>query len=108
MQIPPKHRGRSWAGTVVDVRELLDGQIMVFHDDQLIASETTNETHFQLVPRMGPGDQQRKGRARPTVPATPKGSAQPNQRERQPSNQAWSRQIHADITLQRLAKEREG
>jgi hypothetical protein len=110
MQLPPGPRERSWAGAVVDVRELLDGRLLVFHDERLIGSQVAAEAHFQLIPRQAPGRHKGRQRAprRPSAPAKSTGTPPASGGSRQPKNHAWRRQIHADVIKQRRTKEAEG
>ena len=50
-QIPPGPGQRSWHACRVEVREQLDGRLLVFHHDRLIAEQTWDQTGFTLVPR---------------------------------------------------------
>src|SRR6266478_1099260 len=38
LQLPPRPRRRSWAGVRVELRELLDGRLVVFHDAREVAT----------------------------------------------------------------------
>ena len=51
IQLPPRARGRSWQGRMVEVRELLDGRVHVFYQQQLIAEQAWPLSTFTLVPR---------------------------------------------------------
>ena len=53
VQLGPRSRGRSWAGGCVEVRELLDGRLLVLADDSVIAHQPPPPS-FTLVPRYGP------------------------------------------------------
>ncbi|PYN82401.1 MAG: hypothetical protein DMD96_06090 [Candidatus Rokuibacteriota bacterium] len=60
LQIPPGPRGRSYAGCRVELRELLDGRLVVFYRDTLLASQPAPAPTFVLTPRSDPGrDRQR-------------------------------------------------
>jgi transposase len=50
-QLPKGPGGRSWSGRRVDVRELLDGRLVVFLDGQAIAFQKAQQTPFTLAPR---------------------------------------------------------
>lgn len=54
MQLPKRRGGASWHPAKVEVRELLDGRLCVFHDNQLIATQASPSPTFQLVPRKHP------------------------------------------------------
>ena len=62
VQIPPGPRGRSYAGCRVDVRELLDGHLLVFYQGALLASQPSPGPAFVLKPREGPGEARRRPR----------------------------------------------
>ena len=55
VQLPPGPRRRSYAGCRVDVRELLDGHLLVFYQGSLLASQPSPGPAFVLTPREGPG-----------------------------------------------------
>jgi transposase len=64
--LPARARGRSWAERRVDVRELLDGRLLVVADGAVIA-EHAAPPGFVLVPRRAPrAAQERAGVLRPT------------------------------------------
>lgn len=50
-QIPPGPHGRSYHLRRVEVRELLDGRLLVFHQGRLIAQQPSPVTQFVLTPR---------------------------------------------------------
>ena len=53
VQLPPRPRRRSWAGQRVELRELLDGRLVVLHDDQVLATQPSPGPGFILRPRSG-------------------------------------------------------
>jgi hypothetical protein len=60
LQIPPGPHRRSYAGCRVDLRELLDGRLVVFYQDTLLAVQPAPALPFVLAPRSDPGrDRQR-------------------------------------------------
>jgi len=60
LQIPPGPHRRSYAGCRVDLRELLDGRLVVFYQDTLLAAQPAPAPPFELAPRSDPGrDRQR-------------------------------------------------
>jgi hypothetical protein len=64
LQIPPGPHGRSYTGCRVDVRELLDGRLVVLYQDTLLAAQPAPAPHFVLTPRSDPGrDRQRAQQA---------------------------------------------
>ena len=61
LQIPPGPRGRSYAGCRVELRELLDGRLVVRYQDRLLAAQSAPAPTFVLTPRSDPGrDRQRR------------------------------------------------
>jgi hypothetical protein len=54
MQIPPGPADRSFAHCAVDVRELLDGRLLVFYQGVLLASQPAPDAPFTLKPRAAP------------------------------------------------------
>jgi hypothetical protein len=65
VQIPRGSAGRSYAGRRVEVRELLDGRVIVRADATVIAELAAPAADFCLVPRRQPSVDRR----RPTLPA---------------------------------------
>lgn len=63
IQLPPRPRRQSYAGRRLEVRELLDGRLVVFAEGRPIARAPAPDGDFSLVPRANPN------RARPRVPA---------------------------------------
>jgi hypothetical protein len=55
VQLPPGPQRRSWAGRRVEVRELVDGRLVVFGDDRLLAT-LPSPPGFALHPRRSPGN----------------------------------------------------
>jgi hypothetical protein len=51
---------RSYAGRRVDVRELLDGRLVVLHDDRLCGEQPCASPGFILKPRRHPSDDRRR------------------------------------------------
>jgi transposase len=68
VQIPRGPHGRSYARRRVEVRELLDGRLVVLADAQIIARAPTPGPDFTLTPRSHPSAQ----RPRPRRPAPPR------------------------------------
>lgn len=68
IDIPPGRRRRSFARCRVEVRELLDGQAVVFYNGQLIARQPAPDPTFVLRPRRG-----RAERPGPPTPGAPAG-----------------------------------
>src|SRR6266705_5249808 len=51
LQLPPGPRRRSWAGLRVELRELLDGRLVVLHDAHVLATLPSPGPAFVLRPR---------------------------------------------------------
>src|SRR2546426_10980656 len=64
LDIPPRPRGRSWAGTRVEVRQLLDGTWRVYSGDRLVATGAAT-THGELPALL---HRRKRGRGAPTPP----------------------------------------
>jgi transposase len=62
VQIPRGPRGRSYAGRRVEVRECLDGRVLVFADARLIAHAPPPPGEFILAPRRAPSAERRRPR----------------------------------------------
>src|SRR5207247_8363439 len=60
LQIPPGPHRRSYAGCRVELRELLDGRLVVLYQATLLATQPAPAPTFVLTPRSDPGrDRQR-------------------------------------------------
>ena len=67
IQIPRGPHGRSYARRRVDVRELLDGRVVVLAEGAVIATAASPVPDFALLPRRAPSQDRRPSRARPSV-----------------------------------------
>ena len=63
LQLPPRPRRRSWAGVRVELRELLGGRLVVFHDAREVATQPSPGSAFVLRPRRGQRAVTRRSRA---------------------------------------------
>jgi transposase len=63
LQLPPGPRRRSWAGLRVELRELLDGRLLVLHDAHVLATQPSPGPTFVLRPRRGQRTATRRPRA---------------------------------------------
>jgi transposase len=63
LQLPPGPRRQSWAGLRVELRELLDGRLIVLHDAHLLATQPSPSSTFVLRPRRGQRTATRRPRA---------------------------------------------
>src|SRR5215831_19097962 len=59
VQIPPGPGGRSYAGCRVELRELLDGRLMVFYQNVLLTTQPSPGLAFVLKPRRSSGEARR-------------------------------------------------
>jgi len=62
VQIPPGPGGRSYAGCRVEVRELLDGRLLVFYQGVLLVSQSPSADGFVLTPRSHPSHERARVR----------------------------------------------
>src|SRR5262247_3563109 len=69
LQLPPGPGGRSYAGRRVELRELLDGRLLVFDQGSLLAAQPAPASAFVLAPRSDPN------RDRPRRPRSPRAPA---------------------------------
>ena len=99
IQIPRGPHGRSYAGRRVEVRECLDGTVLVFADARRLVRSAAPGGDFTLLPRAAP-TQDRRRRAHSPAPRTPLRAAvaelqaalQPPARSRRPSpHHPWQR-----------------
>src|SRR2546425_741962 len=61
VQLPSRAHGRGYAGLRVEVRELLDGRLVVRHDGRVLATQPSPGPDFILTPRGSPSTE-RQGR----------------------------------------------
>jgi transposase len=76
IQIPPGPGRRSWHSCRVEVRELLDGRLQVFHRDHLIAKQSWDRSGFTLAPR-GSAKPRRRSQLGIDLPESPGKPDQP-------------------------------
>lgn len=69
VQLPPGPGRRSWTGQSVEVRELLDGQLVVLHAARLLVTQPSPGPDFVLRPRRAPrcGAGRRSASTRPVT-----------------------------------------
>ncbi len=79
VQLPRAPYGVSYAERRVEVRELLDGRVLVFRDERLLATHAAPPGEFTLKPRRAPSVDRRPGRtpARPQSPQDRRSSVDP-------------------------------
>jgi transposase len=117
VQLPPAPHGRSRAQQRVDVRELVDGRLLVFHEGTLLVAQPSPGPDFVLRPRRAPGrargprprpaasarapQSPQDRRAAPTPLSTPSGKSAPPPGSTAP---ARARRPSADHPWKRAAK----
>jgi transposase len=93
---------RSYAGLTVEVRELLDGRLVVLHDGLLRAQAAPLPGPFTLKPRRAPNDDRRLSRRRP-APAPPARTTPPTHTGRRPlPTHPWVRANDRSVRLREL------
>lgn len=91
VQLPPGPRRQSWAGRRVELRELLDGRVLVLANEQLLAALPAMPG-FVLRPRRQPPDARSTVRLRPAAarrPPAPSAPTPPTRRSTGPDH-PWS------------------
>jgi transposase len=102
-QLPPGPQHRSYAGRRVELRELLDGRLVVLHEGSVLATQPAPPT-FALTPRSAPGaeieiaaphlPQAPRSPIPPRSPSPPtRGSARP------PARHPWRRAITREAQI---------
>lgn len=76
VQLPRAPQGESYVGRRVEVRELLDGRVLVFSDDRRLATEPAPPGDFTLRPRRAPNADRRPAPA-PARPHSPQDRRSP-------------------------------
>jgi transposase len=93
--------GRSYAGRRVEIRELLDGALVVLHDGVVLATQPSSDPHFVLKPRRSARDARPRPhptRARRPLPPTLPRLAPPTHTGRRPlPTHPWRTAIDRDI-----------
>lgn len=84
VQIPPGPHGRSYAGSRVDLRECVDGRLLVFRAGARLVSQPAPGPDFVLQPRSKP-HAERTRRLRASRGATPEGGRYPGMPRTRPS-----------------------
>jgi transposase len=88
VQLP---RRRAYAGRRVEVREALDGRLLVFIDGRCAATQPAPAADFVLRPRRGPsGDRPKRRRAAQSLPAEAGGSPPTTPKRTLPSTRTAS------------------
>jgi hypothetical protein len=112
IQIPPGPRGRSHAGRHVEMRELLDGRLLVFYRGRLLAEQPAPKQSFTLIPRTAgsagrssPRIDSPESRRKADRTATRPKTQTKKPRRRLPADHPWRRfRIHPSVepTLRRM------
>ncbi len=92
LQLPPR---RALAGRAVEVRELLDGTLVVLHDGAVLATQPAPGPAFILKPRQGPGVAPRAAVPRHAPRPRPASPPRPGSRPR--ASHPWRHAIAQDI-----------
>ena len=96
IQLPARDRNRSWQGSTVQLRELLDGKLLAFAEGQLIASQPAPPGHFTLVPRKGVARREKAGLVpmpKPALRPAKEPARKTDQRPNKPAaNHPWKTQ----------------
>ena len=96
-------RARSLAGLTVEVRELLDGRLVVLHDGLLRAQAPPPPGPFFLKPRRAPNADRRLSRQRPAAPPPPPRATPPTHTGRRPlPTHPWVAANDRSVRLQEL------
>ena len=86
IQLPPGPHHRSYARCRVELRELLDGRLVVLHEGVILATQPAPR-HFVLKPRSAPGAQRHRPAERPhPTPNAPDHAAPPAAQEDPPGS----------------------
>jgi transposase len=101
LQLPPR---RALAGRTVDVRETLDGALVVLHDGAVLATQPPPGPDFILKPRHGPGAAHRP--SAPHRPPPPRSPSPPVPGRRPAASHPWRHAIAQDIRRHLAAKGR--
>lgn len=96
---------RSFAGLTVDVRELLDGRIVVVHDGVIRGETPAPGSTFVLKPRRAPSQDRRRRRSvspRVLPPRLPRLTQNTHTGRRPLPTHPWVQRMNRDIRLQEL------
>lgn len=109
LQLPPGSHRRSFAHLRVDVRELLDGRLLVLHDGQILLEQPAPAGPFTLVPRRSERGERRPrreigalrppridDRRAPRLPSRPpagEGDLRARVQRRPTAKHVWKRQV---------------
>jgi hypothetical protein len=97
--------GRSYAGITVEVRELLDGRVVVLHDEAIVGEAPSPGSTFILKPRRAPGEDRRPPRAaapRPRPQRLQRLAPKTHTGRRPLPTHPWVRANNDDIRLREL------
>ena len=103
LQLPLR---RVRAGHGVDVRELLDGRLVVVDDDVVLATQPSPGPTFILKPRQGPGPAHRPTPPRRPAPPRPRRTSVTHTGHRPLPSHPWRHTITQDIRRHLAAKGR--
>ena len=108
VQLPPRGRGRSGAGRRLDVRELLDGRLLVLADGVLLVQQAP-PADFCLIPRQARRADDRRHPAPPPSPpthaprsVTPPSPPSPKPGRRPAQTHPWLASLRRHVALKEL------
>jgi transposase len=99
IQIPRGPRGRSYAGRRVEVRELLDGRVLVLAEATVIADLAAPGVDFSLVPRSGPSADRRRRELCPPATLHAALTQLANAMPRRPGRHPWRRAYDVRLAI---------
>ena len=103
LQLPPGPGGRSWAGRRLELRECLDGRVVVVEAGRVLATQPSPGPEFVLRPRSDPTNERQRRRravprpkeagdkARPVTGATSPATTPPRPRRGPAPTHPWHR-----------------
>jgi transposase len=101
LQLPPGPQHRSYAGGRVELRELLDGRLVVLHEGAVLATQAA-PPGFVLKPRRAPGAERAASRLpqTPRPPTPPRSPSPPTRGSARPAaRHPWRRAVTRQAQL---------
>jgi len=93
VQLPPGPCGRSYAGTRVDLRERVDGQLVVSHAGRRLVGQPTPGPDFVLAPRSRPHAERHRRAPRRPLPVPRPAAPRPPAARRPAPTHPWRRPV---------------
>lgn len=97
LQLPRGPHARSYAGRRVEVRELLDGRLVVLADGQVLVTQPSPGSAFVLKPRRSPHERARRRPAPPRPLRVARITPRLHDGQRPAANHPWRTAIDRDI-----------